>query len=564
MGWFDEQIRSRKDKDQEIFEDSILEMASAVLGLQGAGVLHDERIITKAVIDEVLKYYHFKPVDIPDSVKTPEDQLEYALRPHGILYRRVTLAENWYRNAFGPMIAFRTEDGLPVVLLPKRFSGYSWTAAAGNKITAGKKTAELLQSEAICFYSPLPMKRLGIPDLLGYMKNCLNWSDYAFVLGLTLLVTLAGMLLPHITRLLSGFVLESGSSLILWSTALFLLCVLISSQLLSASRELAISRLQGKVSLPMEAAMMMRLMSLPTPFFRQYSAGELASRSGGINRLTALLLGGVFSTGVSALASLLYLNQIFSYAPALGVPALLINLVMLAFTLLIGFMRTKENRAYMQGAAEESGVSYAIISGIQKVKLSGAEKRAFARWARIYAAGAEIEYNPPLLLKIGSAVTLAVSLAGTVILYYFAASSGVSPSAYLAATAAFGSVTGAFGAFAGIASGAAQIGPILEMAEPILKTEPETAEGKEIITRLSGSIELSGVSFRYSDRSPYIIDNLNLSERIKTAIDNQDVRQFHRMINEITAEHLGAIQVLGFLLGILAGLLQLLPGLWGV
>ena len=34
-----------------------------------------------------------------------------------------------------------------------------------------------------------------------------------------------------------------------------------------------------------------------------------------------------------------------------------------------------------KAAAEESGVSYSIISGIQKIKLSGAEKRAFAKWA---------------------------------------------------------------------------------------------------------------------------------------------------------------------------------------
>ena len=55
MGWFDEQIRQRKLSDQEIFEDSLFRMASAVLGKQRAGRLVDERIITKAAIDEILK-----------------------------------------------------------------------------------------------------------------------------------------------------------------------------------------------------------------------------------------------------------------------------------------------------------------------------------------------------------------------------------------------------------------------------------------------------------------------------------------------------------------------------
>ena len=331
--------------------------------------------------------------------------------------------------------------------------------------------------------------------------------------AVTLLVTLAGKMLPRLTRLLSGFVLESGSEVILWSTAIFMLCVLIASQLLNASRGIAMTRLQIKVAMPLESAMMMRLMSLPVPFFRQFSAGDLASRSGAINKLSTILLGGVFSAGITALVSLLYVNQLFSYAPALGGPTLLIILAMVAVTLLTGFLRQKQARLYMKSAAEEAGVSFAILSGIQKIKLSGAEKRAFARWARVYGESAETAYNPPMLLKMQSALVLAVSLLGTVWLYYEAVHSGVSASAYLAFLAAYGALTGAFTAFANLATQAAQIAPILEMAEPILSTEPERSEGKETVAKLSGGIELSNVTFRYAENSPYILNGLNL--RIK-------------------------------------------------
>ena len=54
MEWFDDQIRERKDKDREIFEDSILEMASVVVGKHGANVLRDKFIVTKEVIDDIL------------------------------------------------------------------------------------------------------------------------------------------------------------------------------------------------------------------------------------------------------------------------------------------------------------------------------------------------------------------------------------------------------------------------------------------------------------------------------------------------------------------------------
>ncbi|MBR6113717.1 MAG: ATP-binding cassette domain-containing protein, partial [Oscillospiraceae bacterium] len=85
------------------------------------------------------------------------------------------------------------------------------------------------------------------------------------------------------------------------------------------------------------------------------------------------------------------------------------------------------------------------------------------------------------------------------------------PSSYLAFSAAYGAITGAFAAFASIVTSAAEIGPILDMAEPILKAEPEMTADKEIVTRLSGSIELSNVSFRYDETLPDVISDLNLS-----------------------------------------------------
>ena len=107
MGWFDEQIRLRKQSDQDIFEDSIFRMASLVLGRQGVGALNDRRVVTKAAIDEVLKYYRFKPVDIPDDIEDADEQLEYCLRPHGIMRRSVKLDKDWYKDSFGPLLGFR-------------------------------------------------------------------------------------------------------------------------------------------------------------------------------------------------------------------------------------------------------------------------------------------------------------------------------------------------------------------------------------------------------------------------------------------------------------------------
>ncbi|MBQ6473212.1 MAG: DUF445 family protein [Victivallales bacterium] len=56
----------------------------------------------------------------------------------------------------------------------------------------------------------------------------------------------------------------------------------------------------------------------------------------------------------------------------------------------------------------------------------------------------------------------------------------------------------------------------------------------------------------------WLAENLKLGARVTQAIERQDIRQFYNMINELSAKHLGAIQVLGYILGALVGLVQLL------
>ncbi len=511
MSWFDDQIRLRKRKDQEAFEDSLFRMASVVLGRRGTGALDDERIGTKLAVDEILKYYHIKPAELPDNLRDADEQMEFCLRPHGIMRREVILEEGWYRKAFGPMLGYYGEERLPVALLPKPLWGYSFIdPVSGEKRTLDKKTAGAIQKEAICFYRPLPLKKLGIPDLLLYLKDCLSVGDEALFILLTLAATLVGLLMPRITRALTGVVLESGSVPMLMGAAVFLVCTIVSMQLISSVKELMMNRIETKTSLPVEASVMMRVLNLPADFFRRYSSGELSSRFGSVNQLCSLLLGSVFSLGLSSLMSLLYITEIFRYAPALVLPALAVILLTVGISAAASLMQVKISREAMELGAKNQGLSYALINGVQKVKLAGAEKRAFAKWAQAFSKEAELTFNPPLFLKINGVLTTAVSLAGTILIYYLAVQTGVTPSEYMAFSSAYGMVAGAFTALSGVALTVAQIRPILDMAEPILKTEPESAETKAVVTHLNGNIELSRVSFRYAENMPWVVNGINL------------------------------------------------------
>ena len=53
MGWFDEQIRNRKEADQAVFEESFEQMSSAIMGHRMSKALNDDRQITADAIGDI-------------------------------------------------------------------------------------------------------------------------------------------------------------------------------------------------------------------------------------------------------------------------------------------------------------------------------------------------------------------------------------------------------------------------------------------------------------------------------------------------------------------------------
>ena len=86
-------------------------------------------------------------------------------------------------------------------------------------------------------------------------------------------------------------------------------------------------------------------------------------------------------------------------------------------------------------------------------------------------------------MLVSGTISLAISLIGTFVMYFFSIKSGVSVADYYAFTAAYGMVSGAFMSMAGMALNAAQIRPILDMAKPIPEAVPEISEDKQPVER---------------------------------------------------------------------------------
>lgn len=484
------------------------------MGRKITAALNDDRIKTKSEIDRILKFYRVKTRDVPDDISDMNEQLEYLMRPHGFMRRTVTLEKGWYHDAIGAMLGRRTDNGNIVALIPSGLSGYSFSDEnTGKTVRLSKKTEKLIDREAICFYKPLPLKKIGIPALMKYIAETLSVSDFVYFAFAVLAVTLVGMLSPMLNRIIFSDVIGSGSLQLVLAITVFMVCVSVALIILGGVKALLMARIGTKMNISVQAATMMRVMSLPADFFKTYSSGELSSRSQNINTLCNMLVSSVLSTGLTSLFSLIYISQVFTYAPALVAPALCVTAATVLFSLISAFAQMKVSKKQMELSAKENGMEYALITGVQKIKLSGAEKRAFARWGNLFAKESELKYNPPLFLRVNGAVTAAISLAGTILMYYAAVKSGVSVADYYAFNTAYGMLSAAFMSLSGIALTAAQIKPVMDMAMPILSAVPEISDGKQVISRLSGGIELNNVSFRYDENMPLIVDDLSLKIR---------------------------------------------------
>ena len=511
MGWFDEQIRLRKLNDEEMFEDSFLDMAGAVMGGKLRASLESSRVKTKNAIDTILRSFHVRTREIPEEVTDLEEQLDYLLDPQGIMRRVVKLPMGWYKDAAGSYLMICKEGQIPVAVMPGIFGGYEFTdPVTFKKRRINSETQKLFEEDAIFFYKPFPQRKIDIKDILVYMAMSRSVTDYALIFITGAIITAIGALTPMFNKLAYGKVLSSGQMPMLYGLMFFMISAAIGNILFSTVSNLITQAVQTKQTVAIEAAVMMRVLSMPASFFRRFSAGELYNRTQSFTDLCKLLASAVLSTGLTSVFSLVYITQVFHYTPALVAPSLMITLITVVFSIVSTLINTRVSRESMKLAAQESGMNYAMITGIQKIKLAGAEKRAFARWGRLYAKEAQYLYNPPIVIKMNSVISTAIGLIGTVVMYSAAISSGVTFDNYVAFTSSYGYISGAFMQLSSVALLIAGIRPTLEMVSPILKEAPETAEKKQTVTTLGGNIELSHVCFRYADNMPDVLDDLSI------------------------------------------------------
>ena len=508
------QMETRAELNAAKTERAYAELAASVSPEGSAPPLKvdDVELLDRAV-KACLQYIRVKPGETPDSVDDMEERVDWLCRPSGTMHRKVRLDKDWQKEAFGAMLG-HLDTGEPIALIPRGTAGYSYLdPKTGEKVKVSAETAAHIDSRAVLFYRPFPSRPFKKGDLIKFVFSTFSQADYRIVIGAAIVVTLIGLLPAWANQVAFGTVAPSGQVGLVLPIAALLVGVTVATTLISICRNLIMARVSIKLNIAVESATYARVLSLPTKFFKDYAAGELARRVDALTSLCMQISSIVLGSGLSALLSLVYVFQIAAFAPSLTVPALIVVIVEAVLGIVSTLLTVKYERVSMETDAKVSGVVTALLNGIQKIKLAGAEDLAFAKWAKGYSDYARATYNRPTLLNALPAIVGLVGLLGNILIYCMAAVSGVTYDNYMAFNVAFGQTTGAIMALASIAGQVAQAKPKLDLVKPILDADPENDDDRPSVESLTGGIEVSGVTFRYGENLPYILQDLSFKVR---------------------------------------------------
>jgi NHLM bacteriocin system ABC transporter peptidase/ATP-binding protein len=307
--------------------------------------------------------------------------------------------------------------------------------------------------------------------------------------------------------------------------AMFLTALMIFG--LTGIQQRYLLRLENRLSLQGSSGFFWHVLRLPIRFFTQRYAGDIANRVSINDRVGRLLSGDLASTAVSLLLVGLYAVLLFRFdvlLASLAVATASLNLLALRWvsrTRVLLSQRVGQERGKMMGTA------MGALKTIDTLKATGGESDFFSRWsgyqAKVAAGQQQLQLNtlmlsvaPPLLMSINTALIL--GLGGARIM-----DGHLTIGMMIAFQALLASFLGPVNQMVNLGGTVQEVKGDLARLDDVLRAQIDPGLGQERVllaeagptseTRLSGALELRGVTFGYSPLDPPLIEDFNLTLR---------------------------------------------------
>lgn len=450
------------------------------------------------------------------SVPSNEDPLQSICRFSGVRSRSVAirLGERWWSKDNGALLGFMGKDGRPVSILPDGVGGYQvLDPQDGVRKPVDDELASRLSGEAWMFYRPFSDQALVGKDIVAFaLFGC--GQDFARLILLGFAGGLLGLVTPVLTGQLFGTVIPQSSFGQLLQCTLILVASVLSVSGFNLVQQIAAMRLQNRMDMQIQPALIDRLLKLPSNFFRQFSSGDLAFRIMGASQIREMMSGAATSVMLGFIFSSFNLLLLFYYSWQLALIAFSLTLVLLgtSFWLSVGNLKTTREMMVVKGKI--SGLLGNLLTGIAKIRLTGTERSAFSQWADLFILERRLALQAGTLQSGLVVMSTSFPVVALAIIIFLAGGkySGLLDSgsfiAFMAAYTTFQTLL--LQALMTVIAGLGVV-PLYERLTPILEALPEVDERQVFPGKLTGRIEIHGLNFSYSSTGPQILDDINLS-----------------------------------------------------
>jgi hypothetical protein len=335
--------------------------------------------------------------------KKQKDPLRAIALVSRIRLRKVILRDDWWRRDNGPLLAFIKENNRPVALLPVSATSYELhDPVERTKTVVTAEIASGLDPFAYTFYRPFPE---GILKAVGLFKIGMHGCgrDLTTVILLGITGALLGLLTPVATGMIFDDIIPNAERGQLFQIALILFATTFAAGVFSLTSAIAMLRMEGRMDTSVQAGVWDRLMSLPASFFRNYSAGDLTKRAMGISEIRTILSGTTVQSVLHSIFSIFSLALLFYYSWKLALAAVGLVLFGFIFTGTYGYLQVRYQRGLVHIQGKIAGMVLQFVDGISKLRVAGAENRAFNIWAGEFSKQKEVRF------KVGSMANVVAS-----------------------------------------------------------------------------------------------------------------------------------------------------------
>lgn len=414
-------------------------------------------------------------------------------------YRPVKLTGRWRKQAGLPLIVFR--DGVPLALIPHKdgsFRLYEPGSTAPTFLTAA--SAEGLSRQAYALYDTLP-ERATASTFFKLMFDRAR-SDLGRMLTLTAIMALLSLLTPVLASQIIGEVVPNANTPYLQELVLLLIAAAVGSSIFQIARAIIIVRLEKGIQLWSEAGLWDRLLRLPRSFYRRFSTGDVVARLFGLETIRITLSGPTVSAVVDGFSALTNIAVMFLFSWSLGLAGLTFGFFAFVVLMAINVRQLPHYRRLYRAQGEMTNRGLETLYAIGKLRVAGAESRAFARWADSFAEKRTHDYRVRRLEIFSYVFNLTLPALGMLLFFavYAFLTSDVGTGAFVGFFVAFSQFVAAFMNFGNAVSSSLLIFPTWRWAEPLIETRPEREEGGVDPGILAGAIGLGNVDFGYADK----------------------------------------------------------------